>query len=63
MSLIRVCRDIHREAALIPYSNNTFALGNIAELELFIKKSLLVPQRAAIKTLQIYGHMALGPGQ
>ncbi|RMY46532.1 hypothetical protein D0865_09228 [Hortaea werneckii] len=60
LSLIRVCRDIHREAALIPYANNTFAFGNVAELELFITKSLLAPQRAAIKTLQIYGHMALG---
>ena len=61
MSLIRACRDIHREASLIPYANNTFAFGNVAELELFITRSLLAPQRAAIKTLQIYGHMAFGP--
>ncbi|RMY26072.1 hypothetical protein D0867_00296 [Hortaea werneckii] len=63
MSLTRVWRDIHREAALIPYVNNTFAFENVAELELFIKRSLLAPQRAAIKSLQIYGHMALGPSK
>ncbi|KAI6854317.1 hypothetical protein KC338_g9317 [Hortaea werneckii] len=63
MSLIRACRDIHREASLIPYANNTFAFGNVAELELFITRSLLAPQRAAIKTLQIYGHMAIGPSK
>ncbi|KAI6787886.1 hypothetical protein KC361_g9335 [Hortaea werneckii] len=63
MSLTRVWRDIHREAALIPYVNNTFAFENVAELELVIKRSLLAPQRAAIKSLQIYGHMALGPSK
>ncbi|KAI7181516.1 hypothetical protein D0869_10522 [Hortaea werneckii] len=58
MDLTRVCRDIHREAALIPYANNTFAFKNGYELDLFVTKSLLAPQRAAISILQIDGYIA-----
>ncbi|KAI7550922.1 hypothetical protein KC331_g2879 [Hortaea werneckii] len=56
MGLTRVSRDIHRETALIPYANNTFAFHKCAEMDLFVTKILLAPQRAAIKTIQIYGY-------
>ncbi|KAI7081661.1 hypothetical protein KC356_g8975 [Hortaea werneckii] len=55
--LTRVCRDIHREAALIPYANNSFAFQSGFELDLFVTKSLLAPQRAAIGILQVDGHL------
>lgn len=58
MGLTRVCRDIHREAALIPYANNTFAFQSGIELDLFVTKSLLAPQRAAISSLQVDGRIA-----
>ncbi|GAB1739931.1 hypothetical protein NU219Hw_g4862t1 [Hortaea werneckii] len=58
MGLTRVCRDIHREAALIPYVNNTFAFKNGYDLDLFVTKSLLAPQRAAISILQVDGYIA-----
>ncbi|KAI7213784.1 hypothetical protein KC333_g6390 [Hortaea werneckii] len=58
MGLTRVCRDIHREVALIPYANNTFAFKNGHELDLFVTKSLLAPQRAAISILQVDGYIA-----
>ena len=60
MNLIQVSRDIHREAALIPYVNNTFAFDEGTELDFFVTKILLAPQRAAIKTLQIDGYMDAG---
>ncbi|KAI7223785.1 hypothetical protein KC343_g3187 [Hortaea werneckii] len=56
MGLTRVSRDIHRETALIPYANNTFSFHKCAEMDLFVTKILLAPQRAAIKTIQIYGY-------
>ncbi|RMY19127.1 hypothetical protein D0867_04873 [Hortaea werneckii] len=58
MGLTQVCRDIHREAALIPYANNTFAFKNGYDLDLFVTKSLLAPQRAAIRILQVDGYIA-----
>ncbi|KAI7194425.1 hypothetical protein KC316_g4751 [Hortaea werneckii] len=58
MGLTRVCRDIHREAALIPYVNNSFAFKNGYVLDLFVTKSLLAPQRAAISILQLDGYIA-----
>ncbi|KAI7487901.1 hypothetical protein KC351_g2323 [Hortaea werneckii] len=57
MGLTRVCRDVHREAALIPYANNTFAFKRGFELDLFVTKSLLAPQRAAIRVLQVEGYI------
>ncbi|RMZ06317.1 hypothetical protein D0862_04658 [Hortaea werneckii] len=62
MGLTWVCRDIHREAALIPYANNTFAFESGFELDLFVTKSLLAPQRAAISILQVNGHIVAGYG-
>ncbi|KAI7279012.1 hypothetical protein KC345_g5587 [Hortaea werneckii] len=58
IGLTRVCRDVHREAALIPYANNTFAFESGFVLDLFVTKSLLAPQRAAISILQIDGLIA-----
>lgn len=60
--LTRVCRDIHREVALIPYMNNTFAFQDGKLLDLFVTKSLLSPQRAAINTLQVYGSITATRG-
>ncbi|KAI6846168.1 hypothetical protein KC332_g2156 [Hortaea werneckii] len=57
MGLTRVCRDIHREAALIPYANNTFAFQSGFVLDLFVTKCLLAPQRAAISILQVDGYL------
>ncbi|KAI6821431.1 hypothetical protein KC365_g18030 [Hortaea werneckii] len=58
MGLTQLCRDLHREAALIPYANNTFAFECGNELDLFVTKSLLAPQRAAISILQVDGYIA-----
>ncbi|RMY58733.1 hypothetical protein D0863_12169 [Hortaea werneckii] len=58
IGLTRVCRDIHCEAALIPYANNTFAFRSGFELDSFVTKSLLAPQRAAINILQVEGLIA-----
>ena len=55
LSLLRVCRQIHEEAALIPYAFNTFAFDEGLDLDLFVSRSLLAPQRKAIQSLQING--------
>ena len=58
LSLLLVCRQIHREAALLPYECNTFAFCNGLDLNLFISKSLLATQRKAIRRLQLNGWLA-----
>lgn len=50
-----MCRWFHKEAALVPYAENTLAFDSGLVLDLFVRKSLLVPQRKAIQSLQING--------
>lgn len=37
LTLLQVCRQIHAEAALLPYENNTFVFDGIIELEAFVE--------------------------
>jgi len=53
--LLYVCRQIHYESALLPYSLTTFAFKNGSELESFVLHILLETQAAAIQSLQLYG--------
>ena len=55
LSLLGFCRQIHREAVLFPYTTNTFAFEDRLDLDLFVSRSLLAPQRQAIQRLQING--------
>lgn len=57
LRLILVCRQIHEEAALIPYASNTFAFCDGLDLDLFVSKSLLAPQRKAVTRVQLDGWM------
>lgn len=52
LGLLRVCRQIYDEAALITYASNTFAFTCGFALDLFISETLLTPQREAIQSLQ-----------
>lgn len=52
LGLLRVFRQIHREAALIPYESNTFAFECGYVLDQFISGTLIAPQREAIKSIQ-----------
>lgn len=54
-NFLRVNRQVHEEAALIPYLCNTFAFSSGRDLEFFLSQSLLAPQCSAIKSLQIDG--------
>lgn len=55
LALLGTCRQIYQETALIPYLTNTFAFHEALTLDLFISKSLLEPQRSALRTLQLDG--------
>lgn len=55
LDVLRVCRQINKEAALLPLTNNTFAFDNGPALEFFVSKSLRGRQRAAITRLQLDG--------
>lgn len=59
VNLLLACRQIHREAALIPFTKNTFMFGTAAASLTFIRE-LLARQRAAITTVVIFEpHWAL----
>ena len=55
LGLLLACRQIHREAALIPYVCNTFAFEKGLDLDLFVSQSLLAPQRKAIQSIEVSG--------
>ena len=52
LALLRVCRQINKETALLPYSMNTFAFHEAWTLDVFLSKSLLPCQRRAIRSIQ-----------
>lgn len=55
LGLLLSCRQIHNEACLLPYQNNTFSFVSIIDLEAFI--SHLVPtQVAAVEHLSFLFH-------
>lgn len=52
LPILEVCRQIHREAALLPFKHNTFSFGGLRTLEAFLKA--LVPAQAyAIEAMTI----------
>ncbi|CAK4034507.1 Hypothetical predicted protein [Lecanosticta acicola] len=53
LSLLQVCRQIHKEAALLPYASNTFAFQNRFDMNLFLGTVLFQEQRDAIQTLNV----------
>ncbi|KAK4497555.1 hypothetical protein PRZ48_012006 [Zasmidium cellare] len=53
LGLLRVCRQIHHEAALVPYESNTFAFREGFALDLFFSEKLLPQQREAVKSIQL----------
>jgi hypothetical protein len=65
IAFLRVCRQIYRETALIPYITNTFSFADGHALDLFVSKALISPQRKAIQHLQIDGWLSTlkGPSQ
>ena len=52
LALLRTCRQIYREAALIPYATSVFVFRSPDMLESFVE-SLPVRQREAIRCLQV----------
>jgi len=53
LSILRVCYQIHGEAALIPFKINTFRISNVSCLTGW-KSLLTVPQRRAITSIQFH---------
>lgn len=51
LRLLRTCRQINKEAALIPLSCNTFAISGSREFEFFLSKLLCGQQRRALSRL------------
>lgn len=43
-ALLQTCRQIHSEAALIPYLSNTFSFTNLTSIDQFLRR--LIPQQA-----------------
>lgn len=54
LALLRVCRQIHNETALLPYLMNTFAFKGPDDFDIFVG-NLLAAQRRAIRRIIIYG--------
>lgn len=52
LALLQVCRQIHAEASLIPFTTNTFLFDTTGDLK-FLAKKLLQEQKAAIATVCI----------
>lgn len=53
LNLLRVCREIHHEAALIPYASNTFSFYFGTYLDLLVSRVLNIQQRSAITSIQL----------
>ncbi|KAK4542691.1 hypothetical protein LTR36_006263, partial [Oleoguttula mirabilis] len=59
--ILQVSREIHQEAALLPYLDNTFAFASLQTLMSFLKK--LVPAQArAIRTITLVDPEGVLPG-
>lgn len=52
LAILRTCRQIHREAALIPYESNKFAFSKGEDFDLFVSAKLNAQQRQAIQRIQ-----------
>ena len=50
VSLLQVCKQIHEEAALLPFASNTFLLQSISQLAWF-SEHLLSAQRSAVTSI------------
>lgn len=53
LSLLRVCTQVHKEAALLPYAGNTFAFQNRVDMDLFLDTVLFREQRDALQRLNV----------
>lgn len=53
LSLLRVCTQVHKEAALFPYAGNTFAFQNRVDMDLFLDTVLFREQRDALQRLNV----------
>ena len=53
IALLRTCRSIYDEAAMLPYATNTFAFHETDAIDLFFSRSLLAAQCSAIQNLQL----------
>lgn len=56
-SLLKTCRQINQEAALIPFACNTFAFNDGNALNFFVTHVLRGRQRGAISSLYLDGQM------
>ena len=52
-ALLRVCRQIYDEAALIPYESNTFAFKELLDLDCFVSRVLYPKQREALTSIEV----------
>ncbi|KAK5128828.1 hypothetical protein LTR85_000161 [Meristemomyces frigidus] len=60
LSLLQICSQIHREAALVPFQDNTFTITWNGDSSVFFKR--LVPrQLRAITSLNVYGQCGFFP--
>ncbi|KXT17434.1 hypothetical protein AC579_5728 [Pseudocercospora musae] len=58
-ALVQVCREINTEAALLPFSGNTFAMRMAGSLGAFLE-GLLIEQRKAITSLHLQHNATIG---
>lgn len=54
LSLLRTCKTIYNETALLPYSGNTFWFHVPADLNAFLDQVLTATQRDSIQNLQVH---------
>jgi hypothetical protein len=59
--LLEVCRQIHAEAAPIPFSSNVFCFGDWFALDHFVLNWLVVEQRRAIEDARIESRLPSYP--
>lgn len=55
LSALKVCRQIHQEAALLPYQENSFAFLRLIDVESFVK-ALIPTQARAIRDVVLWPH-------
>ena len=48
MALLRTCRQVHNEAALLPFQTNTFSFLTISGMNTFLKALVAVQRRAIV---------------
>lgn len=54
LNLLLVCRQIYKEAALLPYSGNTFAFAVSLDMNVFLDRVLQPKQRDAIHRIEAF---------